>query len=466
MQHMNTEPMILIVDDDIAVRMSLQLLLKRSGFDTKMADGQTEALNLVAHEKPEMILMDMNFSIATSGDDGLELLRNIKKIDANIPVILMSGWGSVELAVKGMKLGAVDFINKPWKNDHLLRSVNTALSLYGSQNRGAQRPSGRKKLDKEYSFESIIGQDDKVVDVLHTIARVCKTDASVLILGESGTGKELIAEAIHRNSKRNEAAFVKVNLGGISQSLFESEMFGHKKGAFTDAHANRVGRFERANGGSIFLDEIGDLDFSSQVKMLRVLQDRSYEVLGSSEQRNLDLRVISATNRKLDEMISSNQFREDLLYRINLITISLPPLRERPEDIAHLTNHFVRTLSATYGRNSLTVTDEALSWLQGLPFYGNIRELKNLLERTILMSVGTKLEIADFDAHMRMVPSNQGKRFLPEVGSISLEQMEIEMIHQAMAYYRNQVSAAANSLGLSRNALYRRLEKYQIDHET
>lgn len=458
--------MILIVDDDIAVRMSLQLLLKGSGFDVKTAEGPSETLSLLAIEKPEMVLMDMNFSVETSGEDGLELLLKIKEIDPNIPVILMSGWGSIELAVEGMKLGAVDFINKPWKNDHFMRSVKTAISLYGQQNNTTQRPTSRRKLDKEYSFESIIGEDDKMVDVLHTIARVSKTDASVLILGESGTGKELIAEAIHRNSHRNEAAFVKVNLGGISQSLFESEMFGHVKGAFTDAHANRVGRFERANGGSIFLDEIGDLDFSSQVKMLRVLQDRSYEVLGSSQQRNLNLRVISATNRKIDEMIGSNQFREDLLYRINLITISLPPLRERPGDIAHLTNHFVATLSATYGREALTVSDDALYWLQGLPFYGNIRELKNLIERTILMSVGTRLEVADFEAHVRMVSLNQGKRSLPEVGSISLEQMEIDMINQAMAYYRNQVSAAAKSLGLSRNALYRRLEKYKIDHET
>jgi len=457
--------MILIIDDDIAVRMSLEILLGGAGFDTKTAEGRDDALNFIGLEKPELILMDMNFSNETSGSDGLELLQSIKQTDPQIPIILMSGWGSVELAVEGMKLGAVDFINKPWKNDHFVQSVKTALSLYGVHNKKAQKPRGRKKLDKEFNFESIIGEDPKMLEVLDTIARVSKTDASVLILGESGTGKELVAEAIHRNSNRNEAPFVKVNLGGISQSLFESEMFGHKKGAFTDAHSNRVGRFERANGGSIFLDEIGDLDFGSQVKMLRVLQDRSYEVLGSSEQRNLDIRVISATNRKLDEMIGSNQFREDLLYRINLITISLPPLRERPEDIVHLTHHFVSTLGLRYGRTELSVSDEALNWLKGLPFYGNIRELQNLVERTILMSPESRLQIADFESQLRSTSPHQGKKVLPEVGSMSLEEMEIGMIHQAMKFYNNQVSAAARSLGLSRNALYRRLEKYKIDYE-
>jgi transcriptional regulator with PAS, ATPase and Fis domain len=286
-----------------------------------------------------------------------------------------------------------------------------------------------------------------------------------LIAGESGTGKELVAEAIHQNSFRSNKPFVKVNLGGISTTLFESEMFGHVRGAFTDARADRTGRFEMANKGSIFLDEIGDLDQSSQVKLLRVLQDRTYEVLGSSRTKTVDVRVICATNRNLNEMIQKGSFREDLLYRINLITIKLPSLRERAGDIPLLVNHFVENLREIYNRPNLAVTREAMKWLQQVHLPGNIRQLKNLVERTILVTKKDYLDEIDFRSQLEVTAVKTGVTGLPEVGRLTLEEMEIQMIHQAMDFHKNRITRVAKALGITRSALYRRLEKYNIPYD-
>ena len=322
--------MILIIDDDFAVRASLALLLKKEGYASHGVATPAEALDWLATGQPELILLDMNFSLDTSGEEGLQLLALIRERQPAAAVILITGWATVGLAVEGMKLGARDFINKPWDNEYLIQSIRTVLDL--SRLKGGNM--SRKKLAADYDFGHIIGQAPSFMKVLETVGRVAATDAPVLIMGESGTGKELIAEAIHQNSQRRTKPFVKVNLGGISSSLFESEMFGHVRGAFTDARSDRVGRFELAHTGTIFLDEIGDLGLSSQVKLLRVLQDRTYEVLGSSRTRRVDVRVISATNRPLEEMVAEGAFREDLFYRLNVIPIHLPPLRERRGDIA------------------------------------------------------------------------------------------------------------------------------------
>jgi DNA-binding NtrC family response regulator len=453
--------MILIIDDDIAVRTSLLLLIKQAGFKTSAAATPGEALQQIAEERPELILLDLNFSMDTSGKEGLDLLKQIKSQDATLPIILITGWGSIELAVQGMKWGASDFINKPWNNDYLLQSIHTHIDL--QKNNPHQH--SRKDLDQLYNFKHIIGEDPRMLDILETIGRIAGTDASVLITGESGTGKELIAEAIHQNSQRRNRPFVKVNLGGISTSLFESEMFGHVRGSFTDARFDRTGRFEMANKGTIFLDEIGDLDASSQVKLLRVLQDRSYEVLGSSRTRVVDVRVICATNRDLDEMVSKGTFREDLLYRINLINIKLPPLRERPGDIPQLVNFFVQNLREIYNRPNLRVTKEALKWLHQLPLPGNIRQLKNLTERSVLLNKTDVLDIADFRSQLEMAPAKKGTMQLPGVGTLTLEEVEIEMIKRAMDFHRNKISKAAVALGLTRSALYRRLEKYNIPYD-
>jgi len=360
--------MILIIDDDIAVRTSLMLLLQSEGYKSMAVGSEAGALDALKQHDVSLIILDLNFSIETSGKEGMALLEKIRQLNTTVPVILITGWGTIELAVQGMKLGANDFINKPWNNEHLLQSIKTLLDL---QDKKSEHHT-RKQLNTLYNFQHIIGEDPKMIELLDTIGRVAATDASVLIMGESGTGKELIAEAIHQNSLRKNKPFVKVNLGGISTSLFESEMFGHVRGAFTDARIDRVGRFEMANKGTIFLDEIGDLDAGSQVKLLRVLQDRTYEVLGSSRTKMVDVRVVSATNRNLDEMVEKGTFREDLLYRINLITIKLPALRERPKDIPLLVNFFINNLKEIYNRSSLTVTKEAVKWLQQLPLPGNI----------------------------------------------------------------------------------------------
>jgi len=453
--------MILIIDDDIAVRTSLLLLLKDEGYEALACAEPAEAIKTVKKSSPELIILDLNFSNDTSGKEGMDLLNKIKLINTTIPVILITGWASIELAVQGMKAGANDFINKPWNNDHLLQSIKTLLDL---KERKTEHHT-RKQLDKNYRFEHIIGEDPKILNILETIGRVAGTDASILVMGESGTGKELIAEAIHQNSQRRNKPFIKVNLGGISTSLFESEMFGHVRGAFTDARFDRTGRFEMANKGTIFLDEIGDLDAGSQVKLLRVLQDRTFEVLGSSRTKTVDVRVVCATNKNLNEMVTRSSFREDLLYRINLITVYLPALRDRPKDIPLLVNFFINNLKEIYNRPSLSVANNAMKWLQQLPLPGNIRQLKNLVERTILVSKNDELDIEDFRSQLELSPVKKGNIQLPGIGTLTLEEVEVEMIKRAMEFHKKKISKAAASLGLTRSALYRRLDKYQIPYD-
>ena len=385
--------MILIIDDDSAVRSSLSFMLKRAGYEAQTVPGPREAMDVVRAEAPSLILMDMNFTLSTTGEEGLTLLKQVKIFRPDVPVILMTAWGSIQLAVQGMQAGAFDFITKPWNNAALLQRIETALELTAVASKDVQEEQS-ETLNRSH----IIGKSQGLTEVLNTVARIARTNASVLITGESGTGKELIAEAIHINSQRVKQPFVKVNLGGISQSLFESEMFGHKKGAFTDATTDRVGRFELANKGTIFLDEIGDLDPSCQVKLLRVLQDQTFEVLGDSRPRKTDIRVVSATNADLRKMVSERTFREDLFYRINLITVKLPALRERREDIPLLARHFADRQAEINGLPRTEFSADALNFLSRLPYPGNIRELKNLVERTILVSGKPTLDASDFDA--------------------------------------------------------------------
>ena len=454
---------ILIVDDDFSVTASLALLLKQAGYPSESVSSPAEALERIQHARYDLFLQDMNFSRNTTGEEGLQLLREIKTRQPGVPIILMTAWGSIALAVKGIQAGASDFITKPWSNEQLLQSVKTVLGLAAANSAAVkQKTPIREELDARYDFRNLAGRDPKILKILDLIGRVSPTDASVLITGESGTGKELIAEAIHRNSARKEAPFVKVNLGGISSTLFESEMFGHVKGAFTDAKQDRQGRFELAHGGTIFLDEIGDLDLSCQVKLLRVLQDRTYEVLGSSASRSVDLRVIAATNRNLPEMISQGNFREDLLYRLNLIAIHLPPLRERRGDIQLLASYFLQNIANVYRRNNLTISEPAQRWLQSLPWPGNIRQLKQLIERTLLMSNKDMLEVEDFTVAATMQSAESGKDLLPAVGSMTLDEMEKAMIIKSMEHHQGNISKVAEALGLSRAALYRRFEKYGI----
>ena len=450
--------LILIIDDDAAVRSSLSLLLKRAGYETQSVASPDAALVFVRQTTPDLMLMDMNFSLTTKGEEGLELLMKMKILCPEVPVILITGWGSIDLAVKGMKAGAFDFITKPWDNRQLLTAIETAFEL--NKNRvHADAPATRRELDARYDFSSIIGQSDELVNVLSTVARIADTNASVLITGESGTGKELIAEAVHKNSGRKRNRFVKVNLGGISQTLFESEMFGHRKGAFTDAHADRVGRFEMADKGTIFLDEIGELDLTCQVKLLRVLQDQTFEALGDNRTRKADVRVVSATNADLQQMVREKTFREDLFYRINLIQIHLPALRERKKDIPLLAAHFAEKQAAQNHLSKIKFTSEALELLEKLPYQGNVRELKNLIDRTLLMSGKRLIEAADIQAQLL---SSGSVMPVSALAGNKLETMEAQSIRKSIELHNGNLSKVAKELGISRAALYRRLEKYGI----
>lgn len=444
--------MILICDDDAAIRSSLSLVLKRAGYETASVSTPLEAINFIKNISPDLILMDMNYTKGTSGEEGLTLLRQVKIYRPDVPVILITAWGSINLAVRGIQAGAFDFITKPWSNMALINTIQTALEL--KEDRGTETEQTK---NTDFHYDKIIGKSPLLQNVFNTISRIAKTNASVLITGESGTGKELIAEAIHENSNRKKAPFVKVNLGGISQSLFESEMFGHKKGAFTDAHYDRIGRFELANKGSIFLDEIGELDAACQVKLLRVLQDKTFESLGDSKQKQVDIRVISATNRNLAEMVSKGSFREDLFYRINLITIRVPALRERIDDIPLLVNHFAKKQAEINGLNNIEFTSDAFAFLKRLPYPGNIRELKNLVDRVILVSGKELITDADFKDQYTEIPNSS----IPLSDSIyPLDELEKNMIVKAMELYGGNLSKVATALGVSRQALYRRLEKY------
>jgi two-component system, NtrC family, response regulator len=449
---------ILIIDDDPAVCGSLKLLFGKKGYEARALQQAGQAMQTVEEFEPALILLDMNFTLETSGRQGLKILKELVAQRPDIPVVLMTGWATVQLAVEGMKAGARDFIAKPWDNGQMIASVETALALYGA--------GDRQKGEEQPELETMIGRSPALGEVLEKARQIAPTEAPVLITGESGTGKELLAEYIHALSRRAEGPFVRVNLGGISDTLFESEMFGHRKGAFTDAWADRAGRFEKAEGGSIFLDEIGDLAFSSQVKLLRVLQEKTYEPLGSSKTLRADVRVISATNRELGGLIAAGKFREDLYYRVNLIALHLPPLRERREDIPSLVSRFAAQVCQVYQADPPFIEDEALQWLSRQEYRGNIRQLKNAVERAMLLNLGKKtLRLREFQTHFSE-PGSAAAAHLPEVGVMSLEQMEIEMIKKALNYHNQIISKTARSLGITRSALYRRLDKYGIPYES
>jgi len=459
---------ILIVDDDPAVRASLALLLSQAGYVTTEADGPEFALSLLARDRFDLALQDMNFSARTSGDEGLNLLRRVKQLHPALPVILITAWGSVPLAVQGMKAGAADFVTKPWSHEQILQSVRTILGVEEMRARTGNQPLlSRADLDGRFHFEAIVGEDQNLLRILDVVGRVAATDAPVLITGESGTGKDLIAEAIWRNSRRKSRPLVKVNLAGIPDTLFASEMFGHVKGAFTDAKQDRIGRFEAADQGTIFLDEIGDLDLSSQVKLLRVLQDRSFERVGSSTSRTVDARVISATNRELPAAIESGAFREDLFYRLNLISIHLSPLRERRADIPRIARFCFDNACRQFARTDLALSRSAEDWLAQQMWPGNARQLKQVIERTVLLASAGEITSDDVTLADKMGPAEATESTSPgsrlSAAGMTLDDMEREMIRAALSRFDGHITRAAEALGISRAALYRRMEKYGMN---
>ena len=444
---------ILVADDDEDIRLALELLLMGEGYKVIEASDAKQAIIAADRQKPDLVLLDMNFSRdTTSGQEGLDILAQLQQGD--IPVILMTAWGSIELAVKGLKLGACDFIEKPWNKAKLLNSITQHLTF----NRIKEEHQGYRQLLAKEENSQWLCHSQAMLQIEQLVKQIAPTDANILILGENGTGKSLLAERIHQLSNRHHNPFISVNMAAIPDNLFESELFGHQKGAFTDAKQNRVGRFQLADKGSLFFDEIGSLPLSLQPKLLRVLETGQYEVLGSSQTQTANVRLISATNADLNELVSKNEFRQDLLYRLNTLVISMPPLRERLDDIVPLAEHFINKFCQKYHKPSLTLCVEAGKKLKRHAWPGNIRELSHVIERAVLLSTGSEIS-----PNQLLLDNADAKS--DNVMLQPLEEAERQLIEKAMKVASGQVIEAAKLLEISRNALYRRLEKFEIKYE-
>ena len=445
--------MILIIDDDSAIRSSLSFMLKRAKYDVQAVPGPKEAIEIVRSVAPQLILMDMNFTLSTSGEEGLTLLKQVKVFRPDVPVILMTAWGSIQLAVQGMQAGAFDFITKPWNNVALMQRIETALELTSQDKKAAVPVEDNDGFNRSH----IIGKSKALMDVLATIKRIARTNASVLITGESGTGKELIAEAVHLNSPRSKKPFVKVNLGGISHTLFESEMFGHKKGAFTDATADRVGRFELADKGTIFLDEIGNLSYEVQVQLLRALQERKVKPIGSNQEIAINVRLISATNENLRSAIDKGDFREDLYHRINEFTVRIPDLKERKEDLLLFANNFLDQANIELQKDIIGFDNDVIRIFQSYSWPGNLRQMKNAIKYATLLATGRYITPNELPEELTADPISA-----PVNIQLKNESHECEMIKRALQEAGNNKTRAAQLLGIDRKTLYNKLKAYGI----
>lgn len=447
---------ILIVDDNPGVLSAGKLLLKRHFAAVETTRDPAEIPRLMAAEPFDLFLLDMNFGHATrqTGQEGLEWLEKILRIDPRAVVVLITAFGDVELAVKAIKRGATDFVLKPWENERLLATLHAALEL---KKTNADEPvfASKREAEKGLNLPKIISQSEAMQTILATVEKVAPTDANILLTGENGTGKDLIAELIHSKSKRCDKKLVRTDLGSLAESLLESELFGHVKGAFTDARDDRAGRFEEADGGTIFLDEIGNLSLGSQAKILTVLQNRQVTRLGANRPKTVDLRVIAATNIDLGGAVRERHFRQDLLYRLNTIELRLPALRDRIDDIEPLANHFLGLFSKKYDRKITAISAACLKELRRYSWPGNIRELQHAVERAVILSAGEVLRPEDFFFDS---PENN------PVGnpSMNLEETEKQLIVRALQKFHGNITEAANELGLTRASLYRRLEKYHL----
>jgi DNA-binding NtrC family response regulator len=448
---------ILLADDQADIRDALRLLLKREGYETQGVASPAEALSAIESREFDAVLMDLNYARdTTSGQEGLDLLSRIQMVDSTLPLIVMTAWSSVEIAVEAMRRGARDFIPKPWENNRLLAIVRTQIDLRQAL-RKASRLEAENRLLRSESRPTMIAESAVMQPVLELIGRIGPSDASVLITGEHGTGKEVVAQTLHALSARASRPMVTVNAGGLSEGLFESELFGHVKGAFTDARTDRVGRFELADGSTLFLDEIANVPLNLQAKLLRILEAGELERVGSSTTRRVDVRVLAATNADVTVEAAAGRFRQDLLFRLNTIEIHLPPLRERREDILLLAHHFLRGYARRY-RKSLSGFDPAATQvLREHPWPGNVRELDHAIERGVLLSTGPLVHAADLGLR---APAPAGS---PRLEEMSLDEVERHLIQRTLARNDSNVSQAAKALGLSRSALYRRLQKYGLE---
>lgn len=448
-------PRILAADDQQHILEAIELLLKPQGYEVDVVRSPELARGALLSEPYDAVLIDLNYTRdTTSGREGLDLLSEIVAQDSTLPVIVMTAWGNVDLAVEAMRRGARDFIQKPWENERLLSILRTQVELRVALQQ-ADRLAAENRLLSAQGLPEFIATAPAMSPILETITRIAPSDANVLITGEHGTGKEVVARTIHALSHRKHKSLITVNTGGLAEGVFESELFGHVKGAFTDARTDRIGRFELADGGTIFLDEIGNVPFRQQAKLLRVIESGEMERVGSSRSKKIDVRMISATNSDLNAACEAGRFREDLLFRLNTVEIHLPPLRDRREDIPALVTHFLSQYASRYRREVRGADPSALQSLLQYSWPGNVRELEHTMERAVLMCRTEQLQTAD----LGLGPQRGQAQNLEE---LSLEAVESILIRKALQRFQGNVSQAAEALGLSRGALYRRMEKYGL----
>jgi len=457
---------ILLVDDDLDILSALKILLIPEGYSVNLCQTPSSALAAIKNTQFDLVLMDLNYSLdTTSGDEGLTLIADIRKLDEDLPIVVMTGWATVEVAVSTMQNGANDFVQKPWEVDRLINiicnQIKLAQSEKNTQKLSQQNQLLQQHLDSEFEGD-IISQSPVMRKTMATIDQVAKSNASVLLTGENGTGKSMFARYIHQKSTRHLDTQISVNMGAVTETLFESEMFGHVKGAFTDAKSTRIGRFELADGGSLFLDEIANTPYSQQGKLLRVLEEQQFEKVGASKTQSVDVRVICATNADLNEAVATGKFRKDLLYRVNTFTIEVPPLRARKEDIILLADAFLSQSATKHGQAKLTLDEPAKKALEAYSWPGNIRELNHVMERAQILSHGDVIGAADLGLPMKLTGIAQAD-VMPvspnETELLSLADLELNLIDQRLSHFDGNVLKAAKSLGLSRSALYRRLDK-------
>ncbi len=456
-----TEATILVIDDDEDVLITANLLLKQKYTKIITRNNPREINRLISTESIDLILLDMNYRVGfNDGKEGMYWLKHILEINPEIVVILMTAFGEVELAVDAIKTGAFDFILKPWSNEKFLATVNAALELHRSNQKLKVLKTTNKALKEEIEkgFGPIIGSSAAMQKVIATIKKVSDTPANVLILGENGTGKQHLAREIHRLSKRKNKPFVHVDLGSLSENLFEGELFGHKRGAFTDAKEDKIGRFEMAEDGTLFLDEIGNLPLNLQKKLLTVLQDLKVSRLGEGVERPINARLVFATNAPLKKWVADGKFRQDLLYRINTIEIEIPPLRSRPSDIPEFVQFYLHSFKEKYHKPELTISKEALDVLKAHRWPGNIRELQHTIERGVIMADSKEIKASDFN--LTDAPSMHHSTAIPE--NFNLTEIEKLLVEKALEKHQGNISKAAKDLGLTRAALYRRMEKYNL----